>query len=79
MQNKEKEIIGTIGICNTMGLAVLEIDQYNDRIKTQFVVVGEGFKGKPGWCKIMYDKEGRAYFTKTGNRYYLSDIMRTNY
>ena len=72
---ESKRVIGYAGVSNNCGLAILEIDEWNSRIKTQFMS-WDKFLGKPGWCKVDYDKDGRAYFKKSGVRYYLDEIMR---
>ena len=69
-----KEIIGVIGITNTISLCVLELDEVGERIKTQFR--SDRWLGNAGWCKIKYDRDGNAYFNKNNTKFNLGEIMR---
>lgn len=71
----KRKPIGVVGITNTYGLAVFEIDHSTDRLLTQYHN-GDGYVGKASWNKIEYDRSGRAFFKKKGIKYYLDDVMR---
>lgn len=65
---------GVLTVCNFGGLAIMEI---KDDICYVCDNYGNGYKNLSK-NKICYTRNGRAYFTRNRNRYYLSEFMRTD-
>lgn len=69
--------IGIISICNTGCLAVLELDEREEKVVAA-LSYGHGYDAIRHH-RIHYTSSGRPYFNKHGIKFYLDEIMRCNY
>lgn len=66
--------VGVYGICNSYGLAILELDD-------ETAVSAFAGTWGPGWddirkTRVHYTSSGRAYIRRYNRRYYFDEIMR---
>lgn len=69
-----KEPIAVKTLCNTGGIAILAIDETEDKITSCFYNMDK----KESQCttKIFYDTEGAPYFKRYGVKYCLDEFLR---
>lgn len=68
-----KEPIAVKTLCNIGSIAILAIDETEDKITSCFYNMGK----KESQCttKIFYDTESTPYFKRYGVKYYLNEFL----
>lgn len=69
-----KEPIAIKTLCNIGSIAILEIDETEDKITSCFYNMNK--EESRYTTKLFYDREGSPYFKRYGVKYYLSDFLR---
>ena len=74
---KDKNIIATMGLSNTGGIAILDIVYgINDKVKFAYHN-GEKY-GRLSTSTIRTDEEGQPYFNSGKCKYYLNEFILIN-
>ena len=71
-----EKIVGSLPITNTMALVIKEIVYDTDDYVVAYFTDGEKISRKTK-NKILYTKDGEAYFIKNGTRYFLNSFIHT--
>lgn len=69
-----KEPIAVKTLCNIGSIAILAIDEQEDKITSCFYNMDK--KESQHTTKIFYDTEGAPYFKRYGVKYYLNEFLR---
>ena len=69
-----KKPIAAQGLTNCFGIAILAIDEQEDKITSCFYNMDK--KESQYTTKIFYDTEGDPYFKRYGVKYYLNEFLR---
>ena len=66
--------IASCGLTNTTAIVIYKIE--DERLLSAYVTLGEAKSSRKTWSKIQYNKDGRAFFKKGYNFWYLDEFMR---
>lgn len=69
-----KEPIAIKTLCNTGSIAILAIDETEDKITSCFYNMDK--EESRYTTKLFYDREGIPYFKRYGVKYYLGEFLR---
>ena len=70
--------IATQAITAYVGMGIFEIrHDVDDYVKAAGIM--EDKRTAFVWCKVRTDKHGAMYFNRLGERYYLHEMLRTNF
>ena len=72
-----KEPVAIKPLCNIASIAVLAIDETEDKITSCFYNGDKQERTRT--TKIFYDTEGNAYFKRYGAKYYLNEFLRIEF
>lgn len=76
MAKEVKKVQALLSLTNTMGIAI-HYEDGSDDIYSKYV----GGDSVSRWTKaeIQYDDESRAYFNRSGAKYYIDEFIKLDY